>query len=295
MKTIYPTLAMVEDPNPPAYEAVPVNDNADTEAPIPPQKAITSSLRAINRLLFSVAGWKANFRGIVCLLAMVISQAFVGAIFSSVPFIGMIGSLLTSLALVQLETAWVHIVISSPSKRAFYKRLPPFRKTFEATCVPVFAFWAATMLTAKMPLLVAQLLQLPIWEPSDGKDIPKYDSSAGWKGTVVALVGLVLYGLLLIPTRAILTRVQASLLPEDEDAIIPFDRSFDGTVEPAVVGGKGYATWKDAFRTFSRASWIRLYVLHFKTFLVQMAMWTLMAAIIIPEVILFSIKSDKAN
>src|SRR5690242_16297904 len=102
---------MVEDPNPPAYEAVPVNDNADTEAPIPPQKAITSSLRAINRLLFSVAGWKANFRGIVCLLAMVISQAFVGAIFSSVPFIGMIGSLLTSLALVQLETAWVHIVI----------------------------------------------------------------------------------------------------------------------------------------------------------------------------------------
>ena len=297
MKAIYPTLAMVEDPNPPAYEAVPVNADPDAEAAALPSqpKAITASLRAINRLLYSVAGFKANFRGFGAAFAIALAQAFVGFIFGSIPCVRWIGALLTSLALVQLETAWVHIVISNPSKLWFHKRLPPFRKTFEATCLPIFVYWAAQSLSTKIPLLVADLLRLPIWDPSKGRSVPKYDQSVSWKGPVVALVGLAISLLLVIPAQVILVRVQASLLPPDEDAIVPFDRSFEGTVEPAIVGGKGYATWKDSFRTFTRASWIRLYVLYFKIFLVEMALWVLFVVVTVPEIIFLSKKSDKAD
>ena len=295
LKNIYPTLAIIEDPNPPAYEAVPVSEDAEAAAPLSQPKAITSSLRAINRLLFSVAGWKANFRGIVCAFAIVVAQTFVAAIFSAVPFVGLVGSLLTSLALVQLETAWVHIVISSPSTAPFYRRLPPFRKTFEATCIPVFASWATRALSGGIPLLVAGLLGIKLWEPSHGKDIPKYDSSVSWKGPIIALISLALYVVLVIPTKVILVRVQASLLPPEEDAIVPFDRSFEGTVEPAIVGGKGYVTWRDSLRTFSRASWIRLYAMYLKIFLVEIAFWALFMGAIVPQILLLSKKSDKAN
>lgn len=275
---------------------MPVNEDADAETASPSQpRVITASLRAINRLLFSVAGLKANFRGLACALAIAVGHGLVGAILRGIPFIGLAGSLIAALALVQLETAWVHVVISNPSSLPFYRRLPPFGKTFEATCVPTLVYWVTKMLSGTVPLVVASALGLPVWEPRHGKEIPAYDSSVNWKAPLIALVSLAIYGFLVIPAQAVLVRVQASLLPPDEDAIVPFDRSFEGTVEPAIVGGKGYVTWRDSLRTFTRASWIRLYVLHVKTFFVQMALWVVFAAVVVPVVVLVAHKSNKAN
>jgi hypothetical protein len=105
-------------------------------------------------------------------------------------------------------------------------------------------------------------------------------------GTLVCLA-------LLLPLNIILVRVQASLLPVEEDAIVPFDRSFGGKVVPAVVGGKGYATMSEVWSTFSRSDLWRLLVLYAKIFVINAALMVLLVGLFVPQMILLGVKPNK--
>lgn len=294
--TVFPTLAIVEDPNPPAYEPVALDEGAADEGPAAsvPGKPITSSLRATHRLLKGVAGWRSYFRGIACALVLNFAQAaFSDAFKKFIPLIP-IGACLAQLALTQLSAAWTHIVISNPSDRRFYRRLPPFKKTFEATCFPILALWIANSITITIPTLIGGAIGIPL--PGDGNDGngPRLGAGDMWKPTVVGLVAIVLQLLTVVPANVLLVRIQASLLPPDEDTIVPFDRSFQGKLEPAIVGGKGFVSMRDALATFPKESWIRLYKLYAKILGVTIAFYGLMLAVIIPQMILIASKSQKA-
>ncbi|SCO01702.1 uncharacterized protein FFB20_11468 [Fusarium fujikuroi] len=91
-----------------------------------------------------------------------------------------------------------------------------------------------------------------------------------------------------IPAYVVLVRVQASLLPADADTIIPFDRSFNGRIEPVVVGGLGYATVRDAWSSFSKSAWRRIVMLSVKIVAVTFAALCVIFAVIIPQVILLA-------
>lgn len=73
--------------------------------------------------------------------------------------------------------------------------------------------------------------------------------------------------------------------------MMPFDRSFQGRVQPAVVDGKGYATITDAWTTYSRAAWRRLLVLSAKNFGIAVAFVLVAGGIIGAELSLISHKS----
>lgn len=291
---LFPALAIIENTDPPAYEPLALNDDA-ADGNTPPRtdagKPISSSLRALNRLLYSVGGWRSSFRGLGAYLAYAFAVSLVGGVFSAIPVLGwvpFVGTLLASLALVQLSTAWVHIAISPPNAAPFWRRLPPFRKTFEATWLPTLAAWAAGTVAGAAPLLVASLVHLPLYDPQNPNDLPEYDGHAAWKILVVLLVTLVVWAALIVPAEVLLVRVQASLLPPDEDSIIPFDRTYDGTLEPAVVG-RGYVSARDALRTFPRASWVRIYILHAKIFAAVLLAYGLMIAVFIPQALLLKL------
>ncbi|KAK3323614.1 putative ubiquitin conjugating enzyme [Cercophora scortea] len=278
--SLYPVLSIVEDPNPPAYEPLATEEDSSVPTKLDnPAKPVTSSLRAVNRHLRSIAGWKSNFRGLAAAIALSMLTSFVTNIFGGVT--RTLASLLASLALVQLSAAWVHIVISTPSPRPFYRRLPALRTTFVATYLPVILFWAATTASVVVPTLVASALGIKTDYPR--ADTPEVDRSWFWKTPIIMLVSLAIQAFAVIPARVVLVRVQSSLLPVEEDAIVPFDRSFQGKLEPAVVGGKGYISVRDAWSTFSRASWVRLYLLHVKVFAVSLATSLLFAAFVIPQ------------
>lgn len=287
---LFPALATVENIDPPAYEPIAISDetdNANAASPNEPGKPISSSLRSLARLLYSVGGWRASFRGLGVYLVYAFGVTFVSGIFSAVPLVpAFVGTLLASLALVQLSTAWVHIVISPPDPARFWRRLPSFRKAFNATWLPTVAAWAAGTVTGYVPRLAAYIVKLPLYNPSKPNDFPQYDRHAFWKVLIVLLFTLFAWALLMVPTEVVLIRVQASLLPPDEDTIIPFDRTYDGTLEPAVVG-KGYVSAKDALRTFPRASWVRIYILHAKIFAVVLLTYGIMMAIVVPQSLLF--------
>lgn len=303
--TLYPTLAMIEDPLPPAYAALSLSDDAaasdddiinnntttnNTNKPDVAPPLTTTSLRRIDRLLRATGGWTANFRGLGCALTIDIVSGFCGSLASSV-LPRALGTLAAALATVQLHTAWTHVVVTVPSPLPFYRRLPALSKTFRATWLPVSLYWAAQELAQRSPYLLAAALGLPIWDPRSPADMPDYQRAAAphhavWQSLLVLVTALATAIFLVIPAQVVLVRVQASLLPADADTIVPFDRSFGGAVEPEVVTGRGYVDAATAWRTFGRDSWLRLLRLMGKVVAVSMGVYLLFLVIVVPEVLL---------
>ncbi|KAK4134138.1 hypothetical protein BT67DRAFT_309260 [Trichocladium antarcticum] len=289
---LYPTLAAVEDPLP-DYEALSMNDDGTPKAdndPVvhtaQPGKPVTGSVRAINRLVRSHGpGWAANFRGITyaAVVGVVIGAA---TLFLAVPlFVPMrIAHLIALLALAPLSTAWTHVVITPRSAESFFRRIPALKKTYTATWLPTVAFWAAVHLATGLAQLLANTLGLKLVDrtaPASRGEV--------CQGLAVLLFILALQALLVIPAHTALTRVQASLLPADRDAIVPFDRSFGGRVEPEVVTGKGFATLGAALATVSRASWCRIYLLRVKLFGAAVLAYLAMGAVVAVQVLMVSL------
>ncbi|KAI0387709.1 hypothetical protein F5Y04DRAFT_240811, partial [Hypomontagnella monticulosa] len=305
LQHVFPTLAIVEDPSPPAYEPVSLNEDnqslAEENAPLADEAArggsqsrlITSSLRSTYRTLKAISGWRSLFRGLACYIALSFSTLFVYSILVSAFVPALIAAPLSAIALVQLYTGWTHIVISAPSSKTFWQRLPPFKKAFQATALPVVMYFFAIELTSFVPRILASAMGMNLPNPKNPGVVPETDKNDIWKGVLVLLLSLTLHVFLVIPTQVILTRVQASLLPEEDDTIVPFDRSFQGKVEPAIVGGKGFVTVKDAWQSFSRASWVRLVKLYVKIFAAGMVLGLLWIAVLVPEMILVLSHSKK--
>jgi hypothetical protein len=77
--------------------------------------------------------------------------------------------------------------------------------------------------------------------------------------------------ILATPAHIVLIRVQASLFPEGEEAIIPFDRTFKGRFIAEREGGDGVLGIRDAWVTFGWADWRRLFKLWIKIFGIHVA------------------------
>ncbi|KAI0109930.1 hypothetical protein F4814DRAFT_441356 [Daldinia grandis] len=305
LQHVFPTLAIVEDPSPPAYEPVSLNEDtqslAEDNAPIADEAArggsqarlITSSVRSTYRTLTAISGFRSLFRGLACYFALTFSSSFVFGILSSTFVPSLIAAPISAVALVQVYTAWTHIVISAPSSKTFWQRLPPFKKAFQATALPVVIFFFAKELSTFVPRMLAYGMSMNLPDPKQPGVIPEGDKNDIWKAVLVLLLAFVMNIFLVIPAQVVLTRVQASLLPDEDDTIVPFDRSFQGKVEPAIVGGKGFVTIKDAWQSFPRASWIRLVKLYAKIFAAGLVLGLLWMAVVIPEVLLIMSRSKK--
>ncbi|KAL2200672.1 hypothetical protein P885DRAFT_74504 [Corynascus similis CBS 632.67] len=298
---VYPTLAAVEDPLP-AYEALPLNDDGtpkNDNSPVvtaEPGRPITASLRATNRLLRSFNGWLTNFRGLGYATLIAVLTMITTLSLSLLPFVpGPVANLIALIAFSPLSTTWTHLVITRPTSRSFFQRIPPLKKVYLATWLPTLLVWVAVNAAIFFPFLLARTIGLDIIDPENpdqGRSELPTGSDAG-KATAVLGLSLALQVLLYIPAHTALCRVQASLLPPDEDTIVPFDRSFAGLVEPEVVSGKGFATFSAALKTVTRASWARIYMLRVKVFAVSMAVYAaIIAAIVIEFVVVTLIRGQ---
>jgi hypothetical protein len=250
-------------------------------------KPITSSLRATNRLLRSTGSWRANFRGlgygIVMLMATGLTTAFLGL----APFLSIrLANLIAILIWAPLSTAWVHVVISAPSaNKSLFSRMRPLGTIYLATWFPTFLLWAASNAAMFLPALLASAIGLPRLGDPTSQPV-EFDRSDVAKFLCVLGVSIGLNFLLVIPASAALTRVKASLLPADEDTIVPFDRSFAGRVEPEVVSGKGFATFGAAIKTIPLSGWVRIVMLRVKVFFVAVVVYTAVMSVIMAQVLL---------
>ena len=252
-------------------------------------KPITAKIRTTIRHLRSRAGFLSRFRGISMFvvwitLSFAISRLMAGLSMHSQasPFLASLGSAI----LCRFHAAWTHIVISEPSEKRWYQRLPErkqFKKLFFPTLLHAFAIQFATQMT--IGLFRSFDLHQFIESPERFSSLP--DSERHMviaKFVLVHVFGLANLVLIAIPASVMLTRVQASMLPEDCEPIVPFDRTYGGLVKSVEEGGKGRLWMTQAWKTFDWNSRMRLMKFYVKTLAVQTLLGALFIGIAVAEV-----------
>lgn len=161
---------------------------------------------------------------------------------------------------------WTHIVISNPSKKSWFRRIPSraaVRNILVPTAVSAFAEQATICVPGALLALSAQA-----FNEEKHENTARAQNIALLQMFLIGLIGIGIFVFITIPADVALKRVQASMLPEEDESIVPFDRTFAGKVKPEILGGSGAVSMFDAWKTFDRSARIRLMKLYLKVFLV---------------------------
>jgi hypothetical protein len=178
------------------------------------------------------------FEGIVALLSISLLPSLL-AIFPQI---------LLPLMLVQFYTLWTHTVLTHPSTKSLWQRIPPFKATFRATGPALTIFLAAKALT-RLAVLQVRATKTYKWR---GDLEPHFMAVQILAIAVVELVAVV-------PAHIVLTRVQASLLPVDEKPVAPIDEA----LRPEEKGdGREAVGIREAWKTFGWRARGRLAILY---------------------------------
>jgi len=275
---IIPTLTMIESPAEIAFEPLPSDDtdaslNKTPEYEAAQPKYITSSFKSSIQLLQSKGGFRARFRGLAVYIVNSMVVQWVSQFLTAIPFMPAPLSLLGAMVLcANLSLCWTLIVISEPSPKMWFRRMPTL-KMWKKVAGPTAFLGLAEQVAIFCPLLLAMTIGLTEEDPRQLADIASSRSGILVLKTITVLsVAIALSVFLVIPANIALTRVQASLISEAEETIVPFDRTFNGKVVPEVVGGTGVIGMLDAWKTFDWAARIRLVKAYAKVFAMQMAL-----------------------
>lgn len=295
----YVPVGSIEPTEPPAYSATPapkpanglpedpdLDDGDDAEVLLVRNKPFTASLRATLQHLRVRAGFWSRFRGWSMFLAWNMVCGFLISIIANI-FPNRLGvafaAIVAETALATWHMAWVHIVISEPSEKRWYKRIPTIRTW--PKIAPAVALWATTnQVVSILPMLVCgsfgslNRMKDPEYQPGR-KDL----YAVGGQGMLGFTLMILLFVLLQIPATVTLVRVAASMLPEEDETIVPFDRTFGGKTTPAIIGGQGKIGLVEAWRSFPWASRMRLLKLMLKVVLIFMACWLLVTIVLVAE------------
>ena len=306
--TLVATLAMIETPiatsiirTPP-----PTNDEKeDPDAPLPAassekeplveqelllvkQAPITSKFRTTIKHLRARAGPMSRFRGLrvalvynflhFVILELLMSLSGRSRNLEPLCFV------IATTFLARMDALWTHIVISEPNSQRWYQRKVS-GKQWKKLLGPTAVYAIAEQLAIHMPVALFRRFG----QPSFRSIGPHHTTPTQAPGVIVAQLGLVsVVGLfsavfILFPAAVMLRRVQASMLAEHEESIVPFDRTFGGKVVPEIVGGTGMIGMIDAWRTFDWNSRMRLMGVYFKTAAIQGAVTFLFFCVVVGE------------
>ena len=294
---------MIETPTATAFT---VDSNAEIDAPLldqkpedakaveadlflVKQKPITSSMRSAIKHLKARGGRLARFRGfhvaLIYHIALNVGTNLMTSLFGS-----LFGNFLTrslafivvNIVLARLYMTWTHIIISNPSEKRWYRRIVS-GKAARNIMVPTAVF-AIAKLSLFLPVFILETAG-DMWQsPSSyGFEVEHAHKFALFQVAMAAIAFIVIIVLVVIPADVTLKRVQASMLPEEDEAIVPFDRTFGGKVVPEILGGSGAVSMFDAWKTFDRSAIVRLLKLYAKIFLVQLVTTILFIMVVFGE------------
>jgi len=298
------TLTMIESNQPEAYVAVdtlPSNNDdgsmpkpASSEPLLEPEvlliknKPITSSIRRTISHLRSRYGYFSRFRGLSLFLCLSAARVFIiqlfAAIFFTKSWIGFcIASFLAELLLARWEMTWIHVVISEPSPKKWWRRAPPLNTWLKIA--PAVALRSVASQIAKVVPLVVGMSFGAFKKMRDGSYQPSNGelNAACAQSLFVFVLAIALAVLIQLPATVIVVRVAASMLPEENETVVPFDRSFGGKVTPAIVGGQGKIGMVEAWQSFDWSSRIRLVKLISKIVAIMIALWILLIVVALGE------------
>jgi len=258
---ILPALLMIESPQeaivfePLATEDPDSTINKDPEQVVARPPYITSSFRQTVKHL---GGFSGRFRGFWVFVANAFLVQWIANMLIFIPFVPRgVAAVVGSVIMALLPLTWTHIVISEASPKFWFRRIPSL-KMWRKVAVPTAVLAVAQQITALVPLELAIIAGLTKDAKYTAQLSPHEQTMLALEGFGIAALSIVLSFLFVLPASVTLTRVQASLLPDTEETIVPFDRSFGGKVIPEIVGGSGVLGMLDAWKSFDWSSRLRL-------------------------------------
>lgn len=315
MMCVVGTLVMVEEIPPPADLA----DESD-EPPLDPllpvprwriykasASAVTSRVCYTIRYLRAEAGRFAMFRGFGYLLAYSFFEGLINGIVTGslrplLSFaVDIIVPILTPVLLWRFNNAWLHKVISKPSQKGWISRVKE-QKGSLAVKKAIFLWAFCRSIASFIPGLLLYFLVIRKFETVDG-DVRFHGSV---RQTVLETLGifaliLVLSLLLVVPATCILVRIQASMLPADDEGIVLLDKALrksvaleftDGNAASEPTAGGDKLTLLGVWRSFAWPARISLLKVYAKCCAIQIAFAVVCAVVII--VITLAFKSPQA-
>lgn len=296
---------MIETPTATAVKVDPVSDEAD--APLlfgddkkstttEPElffiktKPITSKIRTTIKHLVAEAGPWSRLRGLQVAMVyhfahQMLLQVLTG-LFGHSMIPQSLAAIATAVILCRLQMLWTHVVISSPSEKKWYRRFPTIQQG-KKIILPTAVWAIAEQAAIYIPVTLFFAFDLEGYASNAGNFnnlSPMQQKSIMLASLAVLMSGLVTAALVVLPANVTLKRVQASLLSEENDTIVPFDRTFGGKVQPEVVGGTGVVSMLDAWKTFDWAARFRLVGLYAKIFAIHVATCILFISLAVFEV-----------
>ena len=283
------TLAIVEAPE--VVVPAPWTDKKDDNSEQTPhvqlnhEKSITTSLRRTVAHLYRVGGALALCRGIAAHVFSGIGMVFVAmplfllfkkthddavehgleqtmsyrlglAVFETVV------NIFAGVVFASVNTAWVHIVISQPTLRIWWRRLPPYLATLRATFIPVVIENLSEVL---VELLTPAVLKHILGVGGERLTTDYTFSSRNILLTLIWLLVCILQWLACVPIHVAVIRIQASLLPEEEETIVSFDRSFgtsgsNGLRPGLLAESRGALSFRKAWQSVTWDEMKRLWI-----------------------------------
>lgn len=254
------------------------------------QKPITSSIRATIRHLVDNGGRFARFRGyrIHILYSMLSSLVFTffSGVFDFVPGQAVLSAAITGALLARVHAAWTHKVVGMPTEQSFWKRIPN-KSHWKTLALPAAIASAMPYISMYLTVGVIKLLGFTKeWDASKQWQPISCGQKAAFVASILAVVifAITCTLFLCLPAMVTLARIEASILPEDQDAIVPFDRTFGGKVVSKMMGGTGVVGFLDAWRSFTWEARRRLIKLFVKNFFILAGLFLVIAHVLAFEV-----------
>ena len=298
---------MVEIPRSTAIVRTPPEESDEPDAPlmgsekapvehellIVKSKPLTAKFRTIIKHLRQRAGRLSRFRGLHIFLGYnILFQVLTATLVRLFPMgflFRSLAHLLVSVGLCRIALLWNHVVISDPSPMSWYSRIVP-RKMGHKVIIPAALFALAEQAVIFVPSMVARCLHVISFlrspQHSFGGVAHMSESQKTWalaKLGLVGLTGMICFVVIYIPAHIALTRVQASLLSEEDESIVPMDRTFGGQVQSAVMAGRGAFAMRAAWKSFDWNSRVRVFKVYAKIFLMQLMLGILYVFVVVFE------------
>lgn len=182
---------------------------------------------------------------------------------------------LVALLLSPLHLMWTQTVLTPRSHQPKWSTLLS-TKNLRAILLPTAVWAVANQISILGPYALLITVAQPALEAS-ATLIDKRIALVEAFGVLLIFLGTRL--VIVIPAQVTLIRTEASLLAPDQETIVPFDRSFDGLLEP----GTSAVTMLSAWKSFDRSARLRLLRLYFSYCCVQSAMAIFFATLITLE------------
>lgn len=252
------------------------------------QKPITSSIRGTIKHLVAHAGRWARFRGykihVLHAALFSITSTFFTAALPLVPGQAVLVAALSGAILANIHAAWTHKVVSQPSDKKFLARLPG-KAAWKTLALPAAIAAAMPYISVYLTCGVAMLMGLHKLNPDT---VREYDGAQATsliiRGIIVFIFAITCTLFLCLPALVTLVRIEASILPEDEDTIVPFDRSFGGKVVSQMLGGTGKIGFLNAWRSFNWEARRRLIKLFTKVLFIITGLVFIVLHVLVAEI-----------